>query len=70
MRLEAALQLSSISKEKKLSHRQGGWAGLSTTEVVFWLRLSILFLMSVLLVKRLLLASVFYLALLRLLVDA
>ena len=34
VRLEAALQLSSISKEKKLSHRQGGWAGLSTTEVV------------------------------------
>ena len=32
VRLEAALQLSSISKEKKLSHRQGGWAGLSTTE--------------------------------------
>ena len=34
VRLEAVLQLSSISKEKKLSHRQGGWAGLSTTEVV------------------------------------
>ena len=37
---------------------------------LFWLLLSILFLMSVLLVRRLLLASVFYLAPLRLLVDA
>ena len=38
--------------------------------ILFWLLLSILFLMFVLLVKRLLLASVFYLAPLRLLVDA
>ena len=32
VRLEAALQLSSIQKKKKLSHRPGGWAGLFTAK--------------------------------------
>ena len=36
MRLEAALQLSSISKEKRLSHRQGGWARLSPQQWLCW----------------------------------
>ena len=41
-----------------------------TVLILFWLLLNTLFLMSVLSVKRLLQASVFYLVLLRLLVDA